>query len=240
VAASETQGQLREEFSRWGMPARIRVDNGTPWGSAGDLPTELALWLFGLGIEVTWNPPRRPQDNGVVERSQGTGKRWSEPPTCDGPGELQRRIDELDEIQRAEYPSIEGRSRLEAFPGLRHSGRAYRREEEASTWSLESALAHLSTYVVPREVDAKGVLSLGSRSRYVGTRFKGRRVYVSLDPCEVEWLVLGEDGVCYHRFKAEELTAERIVGLDVSRHRDRPKPGRRKTVSEFAANNSVA
>jgi len=46
-------------------------------------------------------------------------------------------------------------------------------------------------------VDAKGVLSLGSRSRYVGTRFKGRRVYVSLDPCEVEWLVLGEDGVCY-------------------------------------------
>src|SRR5271157_1101411 len=31
------------------MPARIRVDNGTPWGSAGDLPTDLALWLFGLG-----------------------------------------------------------------------------------------------------------------------------------------------------------------------------------------------
>jgi hypothetical protein len=75
-------------------------------GSAGDLPTELALWLFGLGVEVIWNPPRRPQDNGVVERSQGTGKRWSEPPTCDGPAELQRRIDDLDEIQRAEYPSV--------------------------------------------------------------------------------------------------------------------------------------
>ena len=240
MPASETQGQLREAFGRWGMPARIRVDNGTPWGSAGDLPTELALWLFGLGIEVIWNPPRRPQDNGVVERSQGTGKRWSEPPTCDGPAELQQRIDDLDEIQRKEYPSIKGRSRLEAFPGLRHSGRAYRAEDEASIWSLEAVLAHLSIDVVPREVDAKGVMSLGGRSRYVGTRFKGRRVYVSLDPCEVEWLILGEDGVCYHRFKADELTIERIVGLDVTRHRDRPKTRRRTTVSEFAADHGVA
>ena len=39
----------------------------------------LALWLIGLGIEVIWNPPRCPQANGVVERSQGTGKRWAEP-----------------------------------------------------------------------------------------------------------------------------------------------------------------
>src|SRR4051794_41404623 len=133
------------------MPARIRVDNGTPWGSAGDLPTELALWLFGLGIEVIWNPPRRPQDNGVVERSQGTGKRWSEPPTCDGPAELQERIDDLDEIQREEYPSIEGRSRLEAFPGLRHPGRPIRAGVEGPTWSLEARWATPGTYAVPGE-----------------------------------------------------------------------------------------
>jgi transposase InsO family protein len=135
VPASEPQKQLREAFCHWGMPARIRVDNGTPWGSAGDLPTDLALWLFGLGVEVVWNPPRRPQDNGVVERSQGTGKRWSEPPRCGSPAELQRRIDDLDRIQREEYPSIEGQSRMEAFPGLRYSGRAYRVEDEASSLS---------------------------------------------------------------------------------------------------------
>ena len=49
---------------------------------AGDLPTDLALWLIGLGVGVDWNPPRRPQDNGVVERSQGTAKRWAEPGAC--------------------------------------------------------------------------------------------------------------------------------------------------------------
>lgn len=240
MPACETQKQLREAFCRWGMPARIRVDNGTPWGSAGDLPTELALWLFGLGVEVVWNPPRRPQDNGVVERSQGTGKRWSEPPRCGSPAELQRRIDDLDRIQRQEYPSIKGQSRMEAYPGLRHSGRAYRVEDEAASWSLEAALAHLSTYVVPREVDAKGVISLGNRSRYVGVALKGRRVYLSLDPYQVEWLVQDKDGVCYHRLKADELTAERITGLDVTRHRERPASRRRTTMSELPAQHSVA
>ena len=240
MPTSETQKQLREAFGRWGMPARIRVDNGTPWGSAGDLPTDLALWLFGLGIEVVWNPPRRPQDNGVVERSQGTGKRWSEPLSCRSPVELQRRLDEMDQIQREDYPSIDGRSRLEAFPGLRHSGRAYRVEDELSSWSRDAALAHLSTYVVPREVDAKGVISLGNRSRYVGVALKGRRVYLSLDPHQVEWLIQGKDGVCYQRLKADELTTERIVGLDVTHRRERPAVRRRTAPTELPAQHNVA
>ena len=79
---TETQAQLRLAFGRWGRPERIRVDNGAPWGSSGDLPTDLALWLIGLGIEMIWNTPRRPQENGVVERSQGTAKRWAEPRAC--------------------------------------------------------------------------------------------------------------------------------------------------------------
>src|SRR5947209_9387768 len=121
VPAADTQAQLRRAFARWGRPERFRVDNGVPWGSAGDLPTDLALWLIGLGIGVDWNPPRRPQDNGVVERSQGTAKRWAEPRACATAEELQRRLEEMDEIQRREYPSVRGRSRLEAFPGLAHS-----------------------------------------------------------------------------------------------------------------------
>jgi hypothetical protein len=57
-----------------------------------DLPAELTLWLLGLDIGITFNPPRRPQDNGVIERSQGTGKRWAEPGTCVNANELQRRL----------------------------------------------------------------------------------------------------------------------------------------------------
>jgi transposase InsO family protein len=72
VPPADVRDQLRLAFARWGLPGRLRVDNGAPWGSKGDWPTELALWLIGLGVGVTWNTPRRPQENGVVERSQGT------------------------------------------------------------------------------------------------------------------------------------------------------------------------
>ena len=41
VPASETLETLRHAFERWGLPGRIRVDNGYPWVSTGDLPTEL-------------------------------------------------------------------------------------------------------------------------------------------------------------------------------------------------------
>src|SRR5262249_10523303 len=96
VPVDEVQAVLRQTFRRWGRPWCFRVDNGTPWGSSGDLPTDLALWLLGLAIATTANPPRRPQDNGVVERSQGTGKRWAEPGTCADATELQQRLQEMD------------------------------------------------------------------------------------------------------------------------------------------------
>lgn len=96
-----------------------------PWGSQGDLPTDLVCWLAGLRVAVTANPPRRPEDNGVVERFQGVGQAWGEPWTCRSVGELQRRMDELDPWQRELYPAVAGMPRMQAYPGLKHSGRVY-------------------------------------------------------------------------------------------------------------------
>src|SRR3954469_21928037 len=111
VPARETLEALRRAFARWGLPARIRVDNGHPWASRGDLPTELGLWLMGLGVELVANRPRRPQDNGSVENAQGTGKRWAEPPRCRTAAELQRRLDAMDRHQREAFPDA-ARSRM--------------------------------------------------------------------------------------------------------------------------------
>ena len=60
VPPREVQQRLRRAFTRGGRPERLRIDNGAPWGSAGD-PTDLALWLIGLGVAMDWNPPRPPQ-----------------------------------------------------------------------------------------------------------------------------------------------------------------------------------
>jgi hypothetical protein len=170
------------------------VDNGVPWGSWGDLPTDLALWLIGLGMSVDWNPPRRPQDNGVVERSQGTAKRWAEPGVCATAEELQRRLEEMDVIQRQEYPSLRGRSRLETFPELAHSGRVYTPAWERAHWSLAAVAAHLAGYAVPRRVNQSGTVSVYNRNHYVRNIYMGKTVYVMFDPEALEWIFVDEKG----------------------------------------------
>jgi hypothetical protein len=192
------------------------VDNGGPWGSAGDLPTDLALWLIGLGVDVHWNDPRRPAQNGVVERSQGTGYRWAEPGRCDTPAELQRRLRAMDEVQRQAYPSIDGQSRAGAFPGLRHSGRPYTRAWERRHWSHRRALEHLAGYAVVRRVDQTGDVSVYHRPHYVGTVHQGKQVYVMVDPVRVQWVFTDAGGRQLRVQPAEELSAARIRALTVA------------------------
>jgi hypothetical protein len=60
VSPDAVREQLRSAFARWGLPVLMRVDNGAPWGSWGDWPTDLSLWLIGLGVGLHWNNPRSP------------------------------------------------------------------------------------------------------------------------------------------------------------------------------------
>jgi len=210
---------LRHAFDRWGRPERFRVDNGVPWGSWGDLPTDLVLWLIGLAITVDANPPRRPQDNGVVERSQGTGKRWAEPRAHDTAEELQRRLEEMDDIQRREYPSVNGRSRLEAFPQLAHSGRPYAPGWERANWSLATVTTHLAGYAVPRRVDRSGTVSVYNRSHYVGNIHGGKTVHVMLDPGALEWIFADDEGRQLRSRPATEISQRGIMDLMVTHRR---------------------
>lgn len=207
------QQQLRAAFAHWGLPRRLRVDNGKPWGSWSDLPPALALWLIGLGVEVLWNDPCRPQQNGVVERSQGTGKRWAEPQTCQTPAELQGRLDADDVLQRERYPVAQGRSRWELFPGLRHSGRPYRPEDEAGAWSLARVREHLAGYAVPRRVDSQGKVSVYNRNLYVGVVHKGQEVWLQFDPEQGCWLISDGEGRQLRTVPAPEINAESICAL---------------------------
>jgi hypothetical protein len=219
VPPASVQDDLRQAFQGWGLPLRFRVDNGAPWGSAGDLPTELALWLIGLGLEVMWNTPHRPEENGIVERSQGTGKRWSEPHTCSSIEELQKRVAMMDQIQREEYPSLAGSTRSQAFPQLAQPLRPYSRTWEKKHWRLAAVATHLAGYAVPRQVDKSGKISLYNRSHYVGVLHQGKTVHVMFDPDCYEWVIADLDGRQLRRKPAEEITRERIQTLTVSRRR---------------------
>jgi transposase InsO family protein len=216
VARHVVQESLRDCFCRWGLPQRIRVDNGYPWGSSGDFPPELALWLIGLGIEMVWIQPGCPQQNGVVERAQQTGQDWFEPHTCRDPDELQRRCDALDRRQRERYPYQDGQSRAEVYPDLKHSGRKYSQRQEARRWDVRLAWAAVAQAVGKRRVDRTGTVSVYNRNRYVGKAYIGTEVYVTLDPTGPTWVIADDQGRQLRTHGAEELAAERIRSLNVA------------------------
>ena len=224
------QNKLRAVFSRWGRPKSFRVDNGSPWGSRGDLPPDLALWLIGLEIQMIWNPPHQPQCNGVVERSQGVGASWSEPQTCHSVRELQARLRKMDRIQREQYPSIAGRSRMAAYPELKHSGRSYSTAWETRNWNLSRATEHLAGYGITRRVDRGGKVSIYERPYYVGTHYAGKRVHIGFDPEQLEWIFSLEDGTEIRSRPAVEISRARIRRLDVTNRRNsrvcRPRQNR--------------
>jgi transposase InsO family protein len=63
------QQQLTVIFRRYGLPERMLMDNGPPWGN--DLRhqfTPLTVWLLRLGIAVSHGRPYHPQTQGKDER----------------------------------------------------------------------------------------------------------------------------------------------------------------------------
>jgi transposase InsO family protein len=69
------QNALIDSFRRYGLPRRMTMDNGSPWGNGqfNDL-TPLTAWLIRLGIKVSHSRPYHPQTQGKDERFHRTLK----------------------------------------------------------------------------------------------------------------------------------------------------------------------
>lgn len=71
------QRALTTAFRRYGLPQRMNMDNGSPWGIANGRSRDLsalAIWLVRLGIHVSFSTPLHPQTNGKDERFHRTFK----------------------------------------------------------------------------------------------------------------------------------------------------------------------
>jgi transposase InsO family protein len=65
----ETRRAFVRIFECYGLPERIRCDNGTPFGGGGPTGlTRLSAWWVKLGIEVEFITPGRPCENGAHEQ----------------------------------------------------------------------------------------------------------------------------------------------------------------------------
>lgn len=60
---------LTETFREYGIPLRMTMDNGPPWGcSSHQQHTRLTAWLINIGIIVSHSRPYHPQTQGKLER----------------------------------------------------------------------------------------------------------------------------------------------------------------------------
>ncbi len=234
VPAKASQDALRLLFERWGLPERVRLDNGHPWGSSTDLPPALALWLLGLGVGLIYNPARRPQRNCFVERLQGLAEPWAEPEKCASVEAYQANLDWAIKVQREEYPAIpspngkaNGKAwwtRLEAYPALSVVRRPYDARAEAATWRLERVQDYLAQGCWRRKVNKVGQITLYRRALPVGRAYRHREVLASFDPATNEWVVQEANGKELARHQASEITAERICALEVSNRPNTRQP----------------
>jgi transposase InsO family protein len=71
--AETVREHLSEAFRRYGLPWRMLMDNGSPWGDDGSNPyTAFTVWLLRLGIGVSHGRPYHPQTQGKDERFHRT------------------------------------------------------------------------------------------------------------------------------------------------------------------------
>jgi hypothetical protein len=223
VGGAAVQAALRQAFDCWGRPLGLRVDNGNPWVCPdSDLPTDLELWLAGLGVVLHKGRPHVPQDNPRAERGQRTGQCWAEPWQHDSAEQLQRRFDEEDRIHREVYLFDGKQTRLQAYPELHLGGRAYAAGPywEAVCWDYQQALQRLGQLELTRKVDKSGCVSLYDHRVAVGMPLCGQEVAVHFDTASQEWVVC-QAGVQLRRCLAANLSAENICTLRVGR-----RPGR--------------
>lgn len=69
------KARLTGVFRRYGLPRKMLMDNGSPWGSDAAHPyTPLTVWLLRLGVKVGHSRPYHPQTLGKDERFHRTLK----------------------------------------------------------------------------------------------------------------------------------------------------------------------
>lgn len=94
----DTQSVFERLFREYGVPARIRTDNGVPFAGTGvGGLTRLSIWWIRLGIRWERIAPGKPQQNGRHERMHRTLKRSVGRPPA---GNLEQQQPQLDEFRQ--------------------------------------------------------------------------------------------------------------------------------------------
>jgi transposase InsO family protein len=182
-SAVTVKSALTAVFRRYGLPDRMLMDNGSPWGPSNveQRYTQFGLWLIELGIEISHGRPYHPQTQGKEERfhrsllAEGIGRRsFADFEAC------QRRFDQWRGIYNSERPH-------EAL-GLATPASRYRPSRRSFPENLEPF--DYGPGAILRRVDRDARARFRGRTFKLGRAFAGRDI--ALEPAV-------EDG-CFNVF----------------------------------------
>jgi len=183
-------------FEAYGLPNRIRTDNGTPFASSALARlSQLSVWFIKLGIYPELIEPGEPQQNGVHERMHRTLKQEATVPPGSSLRAQQRKFDRFREEFNEERPH-------EAL-GMKRPAQIYRPSSRSMPRRMEP-YDYPSHYLV-RRVSRDGTIRVLRNQVFVSNTLHEDNVGLE----EVD------DGVydlffCFHQIGRYELRANKI------------------------------
>jgi transposase InsO family protein len=187
---------LTATFRRYGLPERMMMDNGSPWGEAPEHRyTLLTVWLMRLGIRCGHSRPYHPQTNGKDERFHRTLKAdVIQGRLFHDLGQCQQRFDTWRNIYNLERPH-------EAI-GMAVPASRYQVSPHAFPEKLPEIVYAPDDQV--RRVDKDGKIHFQGRVVTVSSAFRGQ--FVALRPTQI-------DGTWDIRFAANKVAQVNLRNL---------------------------
>lgn len=212
------QRLMRLAFLEFGMNRRLQVDHESVFFdniSASPFPTELHLWLTGLGIEVCYTPKGKPQKQGMVERSHQT---MHQQVTAGHAFGNHRQLFERCQQRRSrlnrDIPSRRTNAKppLVNCPEAENSQRVYQVEAEKEIFDPQKIKNLLRNGKWYRTVSKDKTVALGGRVYYLPKACPKTEVEIKFNPYRSTFLFFDADGKFINSKPAQGLSFNELAG----------------------------
>jgi hypothetical protein len=201
--ASESLRVFKKLFARYGLPGRIRTDNGAPFASIGvGGLSRLSAWWIRLGILPERIEPGKPQQNGRHERMHRTLKQETLFPPAANVRAQQKRFNRF----RETYNKVRPHEGLKQQP----PSSCYRPSRQRMPTRLPKLKypAHFKR----AQVNPNGTIWIDGTNVYVGYLLKGEHVGLEQIGHELWEVYFGRSRICRINKDVKEPLAKGVTG----------------------------
>ena len=199
ISLEKTFAYFRGLFETYGLPNRIRTDNGVPFASnALARLSQLSVWFIKLGIYPELIEPGKPQQNGVHERMHRTLKEEATIPPASSLRAQQKKFD----LFREEFNDVRPHEAI----GMKRPAQIYQASERRMPKRIETY--DYPAHFLVRRVSRAGTIRMFHNQVFVSNTLQ--EDYVGLE--EVADAVY-DLYFCFYQIGRYELQLNKIQGI---------------------------